>query len=636
MKKTQLSSLDLGFLVRELAEGLKGARIDKVYQIGERDLRINLRGDEKKELVVTPSYICLTRFEHEAPEKPSNLAMILRKHLDGSVITSFEQHGFDRIVEMTVEGRGKLIIELFSRGNVIFVDENGIIETIMEGQTWKDRTLRVGEQYVYPPETPNVRDMSVNEFAVKLADNKEIVKTLASNLGLGATYANEVLARAGVDPNSRAERGVVDKVYAALKEMLESKIDAQIVFDGTEIDVVPFDMVIYKDQEKVRKASFNEAADEYFTQMRTEGEKGEATKDYSEEISRIERVIEKQKATVEEMRKGVGEFKEIGDRVYASFQEIESILSGIRAAKKEGKNWMEFLKENKIPVKNPAERSFDFSGIEIFLDKSVPDNATLYYEKSKRAKAKLRGAEEALKKSERELKLAKAGKVKVEERLPDEPVERHKAEWYEKFRWFISSDGFLVIGGRDAETNELLIKRHTDPTDLVFHAAVQGAPFMVIKNPDKKEIPESTKMQAAEAAASYSSAWNDGLGSADVYAINPEQVSKTANSGEYLARGAFVVRGEREWFKGIPIRIAVGFKVNGAAKAVGGPVEAVKSQTRHYVLVGVGNMKSADLAREIRANILRRTNKEDGQKIKKVELDEIQRCIRAGKGMILK
>jgi len=42
-------------------------------------------------------------------------------------------------------------------------------------------------------------------------------------------------------------------------------------------------------------------------------------------------------------------------------------------------------------------------------------------------------------------------------------------EWYEKFRWFISSDDFLILGGRDATSNEIVIKKHTEKNDLVFH-----------------------------------------------------------------------------------------------------------------------------------------------------------------------
>jgi hypothetical protein len=128
----------------------------------------------------------------------------------------------------------------------------------------------------------------------------------------------------------------------------------------------------------------------------------------------------------------------------------------------------------------------------------------------------------------------------------------------------------------------------------------------------------------------------DELGSVDVYAMKPDQVTKTPQSGEYLTRGAFVIRGEREWFKGIPLKIAIGFLPGSFVETVGGPESAVRSRTRHYVNIGVGDMKSNRLSEEIKANILRRTSKEDGQRIKKVAPGEIQKWIPSGKGMVLK
>jgi hypothetical protein len=47
-------------------------------------------------------------------------------------------------------------------------------------------------------------------------------------------------------------------------------------------------------------------------------------------------------------------------------------------------------------------------------------------------------------------------------------------------------------------------------------------------------------------------------------------------------------------------------------------------------------MKSGELASAIKANILRRTGKDEGQKVKKVVLGELQKWIPAGKGMLLK
>jgi predicted ribosome quality control (RQC) complex YloA/Tae2 family protein len=253
--------------------------------------------------------------------------------------------------------------------------------------------------------------------------------------------------------------------------------------------------------------------------------------------------------------------------------------------------------------------------IELDMRRSVPDNAKDFYERAKKMRGKLEGMEKAIATSKK--KLESAADVIVEE-----PAMRKRAErkWYEKFRWFTSSDGFLVLGGRDATTNEILVKKHLEPGDLVFHAQIQGAPFFIVKNPDNREIPETTLRQAAQAAASYSKAWGRGMGSVDVYSVRPEQVSKSPPAGEYLPKGAFMVYGEKTWHKGIEVKAAVGLA---EGSVIGGPPEAVAAQTKAYVQVGVGDVPQGALARQVIGRI-------GGG-----ELDEIQRHLPPGTGRLL-
>lgn len=41
-----------------------------------------------------------------------------------------------------------------------------------------------------------------------------------------------------------------------------------------------------------------------------------------------------------------------------------------------------------------------------------------------------------------------------------------KVHWFEKFNWFISSENYLVISGRDAQQNEMIVKRYMSKGDL--------------------------------------------------------------------------------------------------------------------------------------------------------------------------
>lgn len=272
--------------------------------------------------------------------------------------------------------------------------------------------------------------------------------------------------------------------------------------------------------------------------------------------------------------------------------------------------------------------------VEVDLRKNASTNAREYYEKAKKAGTKIKGAERALEETAKKMdELEKKASVREEGII----VRKKHTEkrWYEKFRWFYSSDGLLVVGGRDATTNEILIKKHVDKNDVIFHADVHGAPFFVVKNPAGEETPENTMKETAEAAASYSSAWKSGLGSCDVYYVSREQVSKTAGSGEYLPKGGFMVKGRKNWFRNTELKMAVGFVIGDEVTVIGGPVKSVASKTKHYVEIGVGSLKSGELALEIKKQVLRKTGREEGVKAKNASLEDIQKFIPGGRGRTL-
>lgn len=268
--------------------------------------------------------------------------------------------------------------------------------------------------------------------------------------------------------------------------------------------------------------------------------------------------------------------------------------------------------------------------IKIDPRKSVPENASFYYERSKKLKQKLKGAKEAVKKTREEIEKLNVEQGKFLEKVP-EPEKKSKRMWYEKFRHFHSGE-FLILGGKDATTNDILIKKYLEPKDLVFHADIEGAPFFVIKNPENKEIPGEIKKGVAELAASYSKAWKLGLGSCNVYCIKPEQISKEAPAGEYLSKGAFMIRGKKEWFRNTRLEIAVGL----SDKVIAGPPSIVEKLCKSWVRIIPGDTKSLELSREIKKSAMKTAGKEAGGKIKKIPLEEIQRLIPGGEGRILK
>ncbi|MBA3063856.1 DUF814 domain-containing protein [Candidatus Woesearchaeota archaeon] len=233
--------------------------------------------------------------------------------------------------------------------------------------------------------------------------------------------------------------------------------------------------------------------------------------------------------------------------------------------------------------------------ITLDIKKSIEQNAAVYFEKAKKSRKKLEGAKKAFKKSQDKLSLLNEKKKKIvsSEKITEKLI--RKKEWYEKFRWFFSSEGFLCIGGRDATTNDIIIKKHADKEDIVFHTDMAGSPFFVIKA-DNRKISEKTMEEAAQATASYSRAWRLGLSSLEVFYVKPDQLTKKANSGEYIAKGAFMVMGKTNYIHPI-LEIAVGIKDN---IIIGGPINAIKTNSEKFVIVKQGKEKTSEIAKKIK------------------------------------
>jgi predicted ribosome quality control (RQC) complex YloA/Tae2 family protein len=256
--------------------------------------------------------------------------------------------------------------------------------------------------------------------------------------------------------------------------------------------------------------------------------------------------------------------------------------------------------------------------IVIDTKKSVEQNAEVYFQQAKVARKKLEGAKKALSISLRKLeeenrrKEDALGKLKTEQEKRDLP--KRKSEWYEKFRWFLSSEDFLIIGGRDATTNEVVIKKHTDKTDIVFHTDMAGSPFFVVKT-EGKEPGKATLQEVADATLCFSRAWKLGLISTPTFWVKPDQVTKEANSGEYVPKGAFIIRGKTNYISTKP-DCAVGILDDGRIMCA--PTAAVKKHCKKYLVLVQGKNRPSEMAKIIK------------KKLGSGELDEIIKMMPSG------
>ena len=196
-------------------------------------------------------------------------------------------------------------------------------------------------------------------------------------------------------------------------------------------------------------------------------------------------------------------------------------------------------------------------------------------------------------------------------------------------RWSMISGGHLLVGGKDAKGNDSIVKKHLSGADMYLHADLHGAPscslratqgfaadqqkpahipddvpaFRLIDKLTDEKITSEKLEEAATLALCWSRAWAGGGAHGTVYAVKPAQVSKTAQTGEYVGKGAFIVRGQRQWFKDLDVQLGIGIvAINGVPLLMGGLPETIRSFCQRYAILRPGLVKKEQLANRIYKN----------------------------------
>lgn len=651
-EKESITSLDLSFLIKEL-QGLVGGRIGKIYQKGKRfRIQIYISGKGNYELVFSPSTIYLTEYKRKAPPQPPNFCMFLRKYLKGKRIREIKQYKFDRIFQIHTDDY-IMIAEIFSKGNVILCTSSYKIKMPLEVQRWKSREISPDKQYKYPPTNPDPRKLKFEEFSNVLSG--EIVRCLASDLGFGGTYAEEICLRASIDKQKKGEeltRKERKTLFNSMKEMFKDKSPSIVYENGEKKDVVPIQMKKYEAKEKEEYDSFSQALDQYFSQKEKKEVEEKKEEVFEEKIGKIEKRKEEQKEARENWKKEARESREIAELIYNNYGLVEGILSGINKAKDQGLSWDEIknrVEREETPEAEGIEEIKEAEGkvvveikdkeIELDFRKGVEENAEIFYERAKKAESKLEGVEKHLEESEeKEKEIEEKGveDIEVKEKKPERKV-KEKKEWYERFRWSFSSEGFLIIGGKNADQNEELMKKYLEKDDIVLHSEIKGAPFVIVKSQDKEITPLAIR-EAAEIAAAYSSAWKKGYGNVDVYWVRPEQASKEAPSGEYIGKGSFMIKGEKNYLRKRELKISIGVKLDRdryKAKVIAGSVQGMKKNADYFVTIKPGTIESLELSEKIKRKIMEKSVPEDKKLIDKIPRERFQKFIPPGKGVLI-
>jgi predicted ribosome quality control (RQC) complex YloA/Tae2 family protein len=640
----ELSSFDIYVIVSELQE-LLGSYIDKIYQPTRDELliRINNKKKNKKEIIYIKNgkLLCTTQKKFTTPQKPSTFAMTCRKYLLNGRITKILQHEFDRIIKIKIakkEGEYTLIFELFKNGNIILTDFDEKIILPLLIQQWAHRTIRSNRIYVPPPSQINPFNIKENQFKdVLKKSEKDLVRTLAVNINLSGPYAEEICFRANVNKNKKTsdlQDELIKRIYTELQKFLEIFKEKKFtpIYVKKEQKIVDILPVLFKNKienEFVEATSFSRGLEQFIKIQISKKE----TK-YQKKIEKLKRQIFQQKQSIEKFKEKIEKKKIEGEIIYLNFKECQELLEEIKLLlqqkdKEEGiiqinsknivKSFDPISNELIIYLQDEHEKT-----VELKLDfrKSVSENAENAYQTRKKFQEKLKGAEDEIENTKNKIKKLKEIDILEQE----EGTETVKQFWFERFRWFISKEGNIIVAGRDAKSNEVVVKKYLKEGDRYVHADVQGAPSCIAKaidiNDNKIPISENTLEETCIFAASYSKAWNQ-FADAQSYWVMPEQVSKTPQSGEFLPKGAFVIRGKRNHYR-CKLEIAIGeIRIEDTKKIMAGPVDSVVAQSNKFIVLQSGSIKKNVIAKKL-------------SKIFEVSIETVQRLLPPGDVTIVK
>ncbi len=628
--KTSVSGLEFRVLSRELARALDGAYVSNIYSVGESQLfrmrRPAKDGGEPSEvsLVVSPRLgAWLT--ERPARVETTEFTTALRSRVLRARLTRVEQVDLDRVLLFTFEGKeegpSKLVLELMPPGNLVLVGPDGKVALALREARSGARRVARGSPYSPPAQSrASLETLTRDGLERALAGEETLGRALGRGLSIPRRYVDEILARASRrqdDPPSGTPEEA-DSIAAAVEELLGG------------IESAPYPCLVRTEAGGV----------EVMVSRPRSARVLEESPDLSPLLDKAlypELIAQEEGNAARALREGSGESS--ADASERRAREYQATISGLEA-KKAG---LSKLSADLRGVASSAGGAPDGEGalevarvsgvvprdllasLEGTAGKGPASVRSALFDRAKAAEREMADIDEAVRGLQSKLKREGARREPPGVRAIS--ISRAKREWYEKFRWFFTTGGKLAIGGRDAQSNTALIRRHLQPGDTVYHADLFGSPFFVLKGGSDQS--EEEVREVARATVTFSSAWKTGLGAADAYWVSPEQVSSAAPTGEYLAHGSFAIKGRKNFVAKSPVELAVGIDESG--RVVSGPEESVMKVARGYVTMVPSREKPSDTAKKVLHELEPFVEGKPGPGV-----DDVLRMLPAGGGKIVR
>ncbi len=601
-----LSGLEIAALVGELDSRLRGSYVSNIYSLEKSQLLKLKNGETEWTVILSPRRGAWISEKITGHGLTGQFTTSLRQELVRAKLESVSQLNLDRIIDFAFVIGGEkveLVLEMVPPGNILLLDQAKQIVIALEEVRGPHRRLVRGEAYRPPPQTRLLpSEVTEENLSLLLGKVSRVGRELGRGIALPRKYIDEILARSGMrqddpsPPSPEKVRELKNATESLLSEAEEHKAYLVRVEGGEEIFVVrPVG------GEVVRSATdIDTLVDELFDPSSLS--EGVDQTETDRKILELEASLAALRAEVSENEARAALAKGLASRIQMML--LDEALPLVEEA---GKTLPEELRSS------------------LSDERSTAAIASLLFDYAKQQNAdseRIRSVEKTMEaKKQREVK-------KIPKQAPSVTQRKTKKEWFEKFRWFTTSEGKLAIGGRDAQSNTTLIRRHLEEEDVVYHADLFGSPFFILKK--GRSQTEGEVKEVAKATVSFSSAWKTGLGSADAYWVNPDQVSTSAPTGEFLARGSFMIKGKKSMVNKNMVEVSVG--IDSDNRIVSGPEEAIAKNTWAHLTLVPHREKASDTAKKVLVELKKLGAGAEVQ----LTVDDVLRALPAGGGKIVR
>jgi len=627
-----LTGIELRYLVNEISEKTHDYYVSNIYGITRDSLLFKLHHPEKQDVMLMFSSFGLWNSSVRIEQMETNkLLKILRDNILRSKLTKIQQIGAERIVYLTFSGFDKeyvLVGEFFGDGNIILCNKEMKILALLHSIDVRHRKLGVGLQYTPPPQNSlDVFNFYQKDLEGILSSDIQVSKWIGRTLGLPTKYVEYICKLAEVDSKvtgNNLTNNDIKKIFDAIKKTVENIVKGNhepVIVRDDKVDVYPlkFD---HRNEEYTSVQSFMMGLDIVFTETLVNVGKSTKTNVASEKITELENKLTEQTKAVSLVNEKSFAITKIANSL------LDLVSKGIFSIS-DPKLQKTLKDQNCTIIKEKGNTCFLIhdSKIKIDTNSSLQALASVLFNEAKRQKAAIVSIERLQKKTEKDLeKLRKQVEVSKDSIFV---TEIKKKNWYERYRWFNTSDDTLAIGGRDSSSNMAIIRKHLENSDRVFHADIFGSPFFILKA--GKETTDSSLNEVAHATVCFSRAWREAMYGLKAFWVNPEQVKKGAPSGQFLSKGSFVIEGQRNYVRVATLKLGVGLlKQDDRYIVVCGPPTCIKKNCVCYSMIEPGGLEMTDAAKKIKIEFVNMK----GDAVKSISVDDFVRVLPAGESHV--